>query len=107
MVRAPPSARAAPAITIAIGATPTRSPAERLTACRRGAFEACQKAKNEAYDSKMDYEQWLREAKKVFTPAEYKTILMVLHPDGDRSPEKRSEAFRLFHAKKFALTGGK
>jgi hypothetical protein len=43
--------------------------------------------------------------KKVFTVDQFKLILMCLHPDGDRSPEKRAEGFRLLNAKRFALTG--
>jgi hypothetical protein len=36
---------------------------------------------------------------------QFKLILVCLHPDGDRSPEKRADAFQLFNAKRFALTG--
>lgn len=41
-----------------------------------------------------------------FTPAEYKMILMCLHPDNSASPEVRARAFDLVRQKEARLTGG-
>lgn len=40
----------------------------------------------------------------VFTVDQFKLILMCLHPDGQRTPEKLSEAFRSFNDRKTQLT---
>ncbi len=54
-------------------------------------------------------EKWYRELinnhKPPFTIEDFKTILMCLHPDGERTPEKLNEAFRLFNSRKYQLTG--
>jgi hypothetical protein len=56
-------------------------------------------------------EKWWQEItnnyKPLFTADHFKTILMCLHPDGQRTPEKLAEAFRLFNSKKLQLTGAK
>jgi hypothetical protein len=43
--------------------------------------------------------------KVVFTPDEYKTIMVCLHPDNSASQEKRARAFDLFRQKERRLTG--
>ena len=43
----------------------------------------------------------------LFTADQFKTILMCLHPDGHRTADKLSEAFRLFNGKKVQLTGAR
>lgn len=40
-----------------------------------------------------------------FSPAQFGTILMCLHPDGQRTPEKLHEAFVLFNGMKLQLSG--
>lgn len=51
------------------------------------------------------YTGYLNNSKPPFTIDQFKTILMCLHPDGQRTEDKLSEAFRLFNAKKLQLTG--
>jgi hypothetical protein len=51
------------------------------------------------------YREFTNNHQVLFTLDQFKTILMCLHPDGQRTPEKLAEAFRLFNAKKFQLTG--
>lgn len=54
-------------------------------------------------------EKWYRtlinDHKPPFTVDQYKTILMCLHPDGERSPAKLKAAFILLEDKKEVLTG--
>jgi hypothetical protein len=64
-------------------------------------------ARNAAWESEKQFREFLDRQKKIFTKDEYKLILMVLHPDGDRSQAKREQAFRLFNSKKFEMTGEK
>lgn len=71
------------------------------------AFPTLQKEQNEAFEREQTYREYLRKAKKTYTLQDYNTILMCLHPDGERSEQKLTEAFRLFRAMKFALTGEK
>lgn len=70
-------------------------------------FPDMQKRYNEAFREKETYRKFMDQQKKVFTPDQFKVILMCLHPDGERSAGKLTEAFRLFNAKRFALTGEK
>jgi hypothetical protein len=53
------------------------------------------------------YREMIDNRKHPFTRDQFKAILMCLHPDGVRTPEKLAEAFRLFNAKKLQLTGEK
>jgi hypothetical protein len=43
--------------------------------------------------------------KPLFTVDQFKTVLMCLHPDGQRTADKLAEAFRLFKDKQVQLTG--
>jgi hypothetical protein len=43
--------------------------------------------------------------KPPFTIDQFKTILMCLHPDGERTADKLAQAFRLFNGKRVQLTG--
>jgi hypothetical protein len=43
--------------------------------------------------------------KPPFTADQFKTILMCLHPDGQRTADKLADAFRLFNGKKLQLSG--
>jgi hypothetical protein len=64
--------------------------------------------KREELSKKIDhYEKMTNKHKPIFTADEYKTILMCLHPDGERTKEKLEEAFVRFKAKEIQLTGGK
>jgi hypothetical protein len=66
-----------------------------------------QAEKNAAYEREKTYREFLERQKKIFTPAEYKAVIRCLHPDSNPSSDVKAEAFRLFNAKKFALTGEK
>jgi hypothetical protein len=68
-------------------------------------FPKMEEQQNEAYEREMLFRKFLDQQKKIFTVDQFKLILVCLHPDGDRSPEKRADAFQLFNAKRFALTG--
>jgi hypothetical protein len=71
-------------------------------------FPKLEEEQREARAAKQRYQQWMTDqTKMIFSPTQFKLVLMCLHPDGDRSPEKRAEAFRLFNAKRFVLTGEK
>jgi len=50
------------------------------------------------------YDKMTNKFKAIFTPDEYKSILMCLHPDGERSKEKLEEVFVLFKKKESQLT---
>jgi hypothetical protein len=53
---------------------------------------------------KMDmYDKLTSKAKPVFTAEEFKSVLMCLHPDGERSKEKLEEVFILFKSKEDRL----
>jgi transposase-like protein len=54
-----------------------------------------------------NYREYMNHNKPLFTVDQFKTILMCLHPDGVRTQEKLSSAFRLFNHRKFQLTGEK
>jgi hypothetical protein len=62
-------------------------------------------AEAKAHESEKWYRELIDNHKPPFTPDEFKTILMCLHPDGERTAEKLNEAFRLFNSRKFQLTG--
>jgi hypothetical protein len=68
-------------------------------------FPKMEEQQNKAYEREMLFRKFLDQQKKIFTVDQFKLILVCLHPDGDRSPEKRADAFQLFNAKRFALTG--
>jgi hypothetical protein len=51
--------------------------------------------------------EYMNNRRPLFTNDEYRTILMCLHPDGQRTADKLAEAFRLFNAKKLQLTGAR
>jgi hypothetical protein len=68
-------------------------------------FSKMEEQQNKAYEREMLFRKFLDQQKKIFTVDQFKLILVCLHPDGDRSPEKRADAFQLFNAKRFALTG--
>ncbi len=53
------------------------------------------------------WREMMNKHKPLFTADEFRTILMCLHPDGQRTADKLAEAFRLFNAKKVPLTGAR
>jgi len=53
------------------------------------------------------WREMINNHKSPFTADHFKTILMCLHPDGIRTAEKLTEAFRLFNGRKLQLTGVK
>jgi hypothetical protein len=58
-----------------------------------------------AWQDEKHWREMINNHKPPFTPEQFKTILMCLHPDGQRTQEKLSHAFRLFNNKKLQLTG--
>lgn len=63
--------------------------------------------RSKAQSDKAFYEELINRHKPLFSADEFKTILMCLHPDGQRTAQKLAEAFRLFNAKRVQLTGQK
>jgi hypothetical protein len=53
------------------------------------------------------YDKMTNKFKPIFTQDEFKSVLMCIHPDGERSKEKLEEVFKLFKSKEIQLTGGK
>jgi hypothetical protein len=51
------------------------------------------------------YQELINNRKPLFTTEQFRTVLMCLHPDGQRTAAKLAEAFRLFNARKLQLTG--
>lgn len=72
-------------------------------------FPEMRKKENEASERERTYREFIAQQKKIFSPEEYTAIIRCLHPDSRDSVSegKLAEAFRLFKAKKFALTGEK
>jgi DNA-binding CsgD family transcriptional regulator len=71
-------------------------------------YLAMLKAREEEADKTIaTYREFTNNHEAVFTSDEFRTVLMCLHPDGQRTSEKLSNAFRLFNNKKFQLTGQK
>jgi len=60
-----------------------------------------------ARDTEETFRRMINNHKPPFSREEYKTILMCLHPDGQRTAAKLAEAFRLFNSKKLQLSGEK
>jgi hypothetical protein len=58
-----------------------------------------------AWADEQHWRKMVNDHKPPFTPDQFKTILMCLHPDGERTTEKLSEAFRLFNGKRIQLSG--
>ena len=58
-----------------------------------------------AWEDQKHWRQMVNDHKPPFTTEQFKTILMCLHSDGQRTPEKLHEAFLLFNGKKLQLTG--
>ena len=60
-----------------------------------------------AWDDQKHWREMVNNHKPPLTADEFKLILMCLHPDGERTAEKLSSAFRLFNSKKKQLSGEK
>ncbi|HEY1859601.1 MAG TPA: hypothetical protein VGG61_04565 [Gemmataceae bacterium] len=60
-----------------------------------------------AKESEAYYQKLINRNKPIFTGDQFRSVLMCLHPDGQRTTEKLHEAFRLFNDKKLQLTGEK
>jgi hypothetical protein len=64
--------------------------------------------KREEYIKKAEhYDKITNKHKPIFSADEFKTILMCLHPDGERSKERLDRAFVSFKSKEVQLVGGK
>jgi hypothetical protein len=72
-------------------------------------FPTLEREQQEAAETRRIYQQFMQEQKKIFTVAEFRIIISCLHPDSRKntSDAKLKEAFRLFNAQRFALTGEK
>jgi hypothetical protein len=66
--------------------------------------ERLQKEKNEAERFRKHYEELINRHKPIFTTEEYRNILRGLHEDSS-DPTNRRDAFSIFNAQKFRLTG--
>jgi hypothetical protein len=62
-----------------------------------------EKNRKELSDKIAMYDKMINNHKSIFTPEEFKSILMCLHPDGERTKERYEEAFRIFKAKEDQL----
>jgi hypothetical protein len=71
------------------------------------AFPRYQENLDKAKEAERHYSELTDNRKPIFTPDEYKDILMALHPDNSAGKETRESAFRIFNAQKFKLTGRK
>ena len=60
-----------------------------------------------AWRDEKHWREMIDNHKPPFTSDQFKVILMCLHPDGTRTEDKLSEAFRLFNGRKLQLTGKK
>jgi hypothetical protein len=70
-------------------------------------LEWLEEKEKEADETIALYRKFTNNHRPAFTRDGFRTILMCLHPDGERTKEKLNEAFRLFNDKKLQLTGGK
>jgi hypothetical protein len=50
------------------------------------------------------YDKMINGHKPAFTIDEFKSVLMCLHPDGERTKEKLEEVFKIFKSKEIQLT---
>jgi transposase-like protein len=63
------------------------------------------KREDDLYEKEKWYRTLINNHRSPFTVDEYKSILVCLHPDGERTPAKLQVAFVLFTSKKEILTG--
>jgi DNA-binding CsgD family transcriptional regulator len=63
------------------------------------------KREDNLYEKEKWYRTLINNHRSPFTVDEYKSILVCLHPDGERTPVKLQVAFVLFTSKKEILTG--
>lgn len=61
----------------------------------------------EAWNNEKHWRDMVQNHKPPFTLDQFKAILMCLHPDGERTEDRLSNAFQLFNDKKLQLTGKK
>jgi hypothetical protein len=79
----------------------------RVLAESKEHLEYLAQEREEARKSEALYRELINNHKPPLTAEEFRLVLMCLHPDGERSQAKLSDAFRAFNAKKLQLTGQK
>jgi transposase-like protein len=80
---------------------------QRVLAEGKDYLASLNEMREKAWSEEKFYREMIDNHKPPFTKDQFKTILMCLHPDGQRTADKLSEAFRLFNNKKLQLTGEK
>ena len=78
---------------------------KRVTAEGKEYIERMEGLEAKAWQNEKHWREMVNNHKPPFTSEQFKSILMCLHPDGQRTQEKLSSAFLLFNEKKLQLSG--
>jgi hypothetical protein len=80
---------------------------QRVVAQGKDYIARMEEMETRAWEDQKHWRAMVNDHKPPFTKEQFRTVLMCLHPDGERTPEKLNQAFRLFNGKKLQLTGEK